>query len=35
MPGPVLGSHTDAVLRDIAGLSAAEIDRLRQGKVLA
>ena len=35
MPGPVLGSHTDAVLREVAGLSAAEIDGLRQRKVLA
>lgn len=33
--GPTLGEHTDAVLRDLAGLTAAEIARLRGAGVVA
>jgi len=29
-PGPALGAHTDAVLSDVLGLDAEEIDRLRK-----
>jgi crotonobetainyl-CoA:carnitine CoA-transferase CaiB-like acyl-CoA transferase len=34
-PGPNLGEHTDAVLGDLLGLSAAEIARLRESGVVA
>jgi benzylsuccinate CoA-transferase BbsF subunit len=32
--GPLLGEHTDAILRDVLGLETAEISRLRAGGVL-
>ena len=35
MPAPQLGGHTDEVLRDLLGLSDAEIDDLRERGVLA
>ena len=31
---PTLGQHTDAVLGELLGLSAEEISRLREGKIL-
>lgn len=34
-PPPVLGQHTDEVLRDIVGVSDAEIQVLRQDGVIA
>lgn len=34
-PGPLLGEHTDTVLRDVLGLEPAEIDRLRAAGVVA
>jgi len=33
-PAPLLGEHTDAVLRELLGLDAAEIDTLRDGGVI-
>ena len=33
-PPPALGEHTDRVLQDIAGLSAAEVEALRAKKVI-
>jgi crotonobetainyl-CoA:carnitine CoA-transferase CaiB-like acyl-CoA transferase len=33
-PAPLLGEHTDAVLRDLLGLETAEIDTLRTGGVI-
>jgi len=33
-PPPALGEHTDQVLRDIAGLGAAEIAALRGKKII-
>jgi formyl-CoA transferase/CoA:oxalate CoA-transferase len=33
-PAPLLGEHTDAVLRDLLGLEAAEIDTLRAAGVI-
>lgn len=33
-PGPNLGEHTDAILRELLGLDAAEIARLREADVL-
>ncbi|MGZ4757110.1 MAG: CoA transferase, partial [Acidimicrobiia bacterium] len=33
--GPALGEHTDAVLRELAGLSARTIDDLRAEGVIA
>ncbi|HEX2558884.1 CaiB/BaiF CoA-transferase family protein [Phenylobacterium sp.] len=33
-PGPALGEHTDAVLREVAGLTAAEIEALRAKRVI-
>ena len=33
-PRPLLGEHTDAVLRDLLGLDAGEIDTLRAGGVI-
>ena len=33
-PGPGLGEHTDEVLRDVAGLDAEEIARLRSNGVI-
>ena len=35
MPAPQLGGHTDEVLRDVLGLSDAEIDDLRERGILA
>jgi crotonobetainyl-CoA:carnitine CoA-transferase CaiB-like acyl-CoA transferase len=32
---PVLGQHTDEILRDVLGLTSAEIDKLRASKVVA
>jgi crotonobetainyl-CoA:carnitine CoA-transferase CaiB-like acyl-CoA transferase len=32
---PVLGQHTDEILRDVLGLSAEQIDKLRASKVVA
>jgi len=34
-PAPVLGEHTDAVLAEVLGLSAAEIGRLHDGRIVA
>lgn len=34
-PPPVLGQHTDEILREVLGLSSAEIDTLRASKVVA
>jgi formyl-CoA transferase len=34
-PGPLLGEHTDAVLRDVLGLDAAEVRRLREAGVVS
>ena len=34
-PGPLLGEHTDQVLRDVAGLGAAELAELRANGVVA
>ncbi|MBV8393586.1 MAG: CoA transferase [Alphaproteobacteria bacterium] len=34
-PPPMLGEHTDAVLREVAGLSEAEVKALRDKKVVA
>ena len=34
-PAPVLGQHTDAVMRDILGYPDAEIARLRDERVLS
>jgi crotonobetainyl-CoA:carnitine CoA-transferase CaiB-like acyl-CoA transferase len=34
LPPPALGQHTDQILHDDCGLSTAEIDRLRTGKVV-
>jgi benzylsuccinate CoA-transferase BbsF subunit len=34
-PGPLLGEHTDGILRDLLGLSPDEIARLRREEVLA
>jgi crotonobetainyl-CoA:carnitine CoA-transferase CaiB-like acyl-CoA transferase len=31
---PVLGEHTDAVLRDVLGLGGAEIESLRRERVI-
>ena len=33
-PGPLHGEHTDAVLADVLGLSASEIDRLRKERIV-
>ena len=33
-PGPPVGAHTEEVMREILGLDAAELDTLRQEKVL-
>jgi crotonobetainyl-CoA:carnitine CoA-transferase CaiB-like acyl-CoA transferase len=33
-PGPEVGAHTNSVLAELLGLSAAEIDDLRAGKVI-
>lgn len=33
-PGPSIGQHTDSILRDLANLSASEIDSLRQQGVI-
>jgi crotonobetainyl-CoA:carnitine CoA-transferase CaiB-like acyl-CoA transferase len=33
-PAPLLGQHTDAVLRDVLGLAAAEIGDLRAGGIV-
>ncbi len=33
-PPPALGEHTDAVLHEIAGLSGAEVARLREKKII-
>jgi len=33
-PAPLLGEHTDAVLRDLLGLQTAEIDTLRAAGVI-
>jgi len=33
-PAPLLGQHTDAVMRDILGYSDAEIARLREDRIL-
>lgn len=33
-PGPTLGEHTDAVLREVAGLSAEAVEGLRERKVI-
>jgi crotonobetainyl-CoA:carnitine CoA-transferase CaiB-like acyl-CoA transferase len=33
-PAPLLGEHTDTVLRDLLGLRTAEIDTLRAGGVI-
>ena len=35
MPPPLLGQHTDEVLRDIVGLNESEIRDLRQEGVVA
>jgi crotonobetainyl-CoA:carnitine CoA-transferase CaiB-like acyl-CoA transferase len=34
LPPPLLGQHTDEVLRDLLGLTSAEIERLRKEGVL-
>lgn len=34
-PPPLLGQHTDEVLRQVAGMSAEEIERLRRAGVVA
>jgi succinate--hydroxymethylglutarate CoA-transferase len=33
-PAPLLGEHTDEVLRDLLGYSAAEIGKLREAQIL-
>ena len=33
--GPQVGQHTDEILRDLAGLGAAEIERLRADRIVA
>ena len=33
-PAPLLGQHTDAVMRDILGYPDAEIARLREDRIL-
>jgi benzylsuccinate CoA-transferase BbsF subunit len=33
-PGPLLGEHTDAILREVLGLSGAEIAALRERQIL-
>jgi formyl-CoA transferase len=33
-PGPALGEHTEAVLAEVAGLSADEIAQLRREAVI-
>jgi crotonobetainyl-CoA:carnitine CoA-transferase CaiB-like acyl-CoA transferase len=33
--GPALGEHTDAVLHDLVGLTAAELEVLRAADVIA
>jgi formyl-CoA transferase len=33
--GPALGEHTDAVLRDLAGIADDELAALRAAKVIA
>jgi formyl-CoA transferase len=33
-PGPALGEHTDEVLREVAGLSGAEVAALRAAQVI-
>ena len=33
-PPPALGEHTDSVLREIAGYSAAEVATLREKKII-
>jgi crotonobetainyl-CoA:carnitine CoA-transferase CaiB-like acyl-CoA transferase len=33
--GPALGEHTDVVLRDLAGLTDAELATLRAANVIA
>ena len=33
-PPPLLGQHTEAVLRDDAGMSAEAIDRLRAARII-
>jgi crotonobetainyl-CoA:carnitine CoA-transferase CaiB-like acyl-CoA transferase len=35
MRGPLLGEHTDEVLRDLAGMDVTEIDALREDGVLS
>ena len=35
LPAPRLGEHTDAVLSDVLGLSAAEIARLHDAAIIA
>ncbi len=34
LPAPLLGEHTDEVLRDLLGYSAEEIARLREAEIL-
>jgi crotonobetainyl-CoA:carnitine CoA-transferase CaiB-like acyl-CoA transferase len=34
LPPPLLGQHTDEVLRDVLHLSATDIDQLRQNKII-
>jgi crotonobetainyl-CoA:carnitine CoA-transferase CaiB-like acyl-CoA transferase len=33
-PPPALGEHTDAVLREIAGLAEADVKALREKKII-
>ena len=34
MPPPLLGEHTESVLRQLAGLSSADLEDLRKGKIV-